>query len=224
MPTNANLAVSPKTPSDPVAGAFIDALQRSDHRTDPFDFWLLDDVLPNGFCEAIASLPFAPPEDIEFDGRRETNNSTRVFFSPDVQQSYVVCRRMADGFSDPQVIEAIEILTGTDLTDTRLRIEYCQDTSGFWLAPHTDIAVKKFTMLIYLSDHPSHALVGTDLHRGPPDHVYVGSAPFGRNKGLIFIPGDDTWHGAGHNKFRGVRKSIIVNYVTSDWRETRELA
>ena len=119
---------------------------------------------------------------------------------------------------------AIVQATGADLSDGRLRIEYCQDVEGFWLEPHTDIAVKRFTMLIYLSDEPGLEKAGTDLHEGPPDFTYVGSAPYGRSKGLIFVPGESTWHAVGHNPIQGIRKSIIVNYVTPDWRDTWELA
>jgi hypothetical protein len=61
---------------------------------------------------------------------------------------------------------------------------------------------------------------------GPPDHEYVGSAPYGRNKGVIFIPGENTWHAVGHNPIPEgkVRKSIIINFVTSEWRDKWELA
>ncbi len=224
MARTAALATDGQQSCDPVASSFTDALRAGAHVRQPFDHWLLDGILPQGFCEAIASLPFPPPDGATFDGRRETNNATRIFFNPQVQQSFIVARRLVDGFMAPQVISAIEDVTGTDLTDTRLRVEYCQDTDGFWLEPHTDIPVKKFTMLIYLSGDPRLRLTGTDLHEGPPDHAYVGSAPYGKNKGVIFIPGDNTWHGVGHHRFEGVRKSIIVNYVASDWRDTDELA
>ena len=39
---------------------------------------------------------------------------------------------------------------------TYLRIEFAQDIDGFWLEPHTDLGVKVFTMLLYLSKDPSH--------------------------------------------------------------------
>jgi len=185
---------------------------------------LLNHPLSKGNCDAIASLPFAPPQDSVFNGKRETNNSTRVYFTPENQAEHVVCRRVVEGFRDPHVKQAIEAKTGTDLSGTRLRIEYCQDAEGFWLEPHTDIPAKKFTMLVYLSDDLDLATAGTDIHEGPPDFKYVGSAPYGRNLGVIFIPGKNTWHGVGHFPFEGVRKSIIINYVTSEWRDRWELA
>lgn len=207
-----------------VARSFHACLGTCDHVTWPFDHWLLTNALPEGFCEAITALPFAPPEDSVFNGRRETNNSTRIYFTEENQARFVVCRRVAEGFKDARVRRAIEEKTGTDLSGTRLRIEYCQDTAGFWLEPHTDIRVKKFTMLVYLSDDLDLAMAGTDIHEGPPEFKYVGSAPYGKNLGVIFIPGKKSWHGVGHHPFKGVRKSIIINFVTLDWRDSWELA
>ncbi len=212
------------TPANPVANAFLNCLAASQHQTSPFDFWLLQEPLPAGDADAIAALPFAPPDGISFSGKRETNNATRVYFTAENQQRFPVCRRVVAGFQNPNVINAIETATGTDLTDTHLRIEYCQDTQGFWLEPHTDIFIKKFTMLVYLSDDPNLASAGTDIHEGPPDFNYVTSAPYAKNKGVIFIPGEDTWHGVGKRPVEGLRKSIIINFVGSDWRDKWELS
>ena len=209
---------------NPVAESFLACLARSRHVTEPFDFWLLDGALPEADIDAIASLSVAPPADVVFNGRRETNNSSRMFFGAEAQETHPVCRRVVDGFKDARVIAAIEKETGAKLAGTRLRIEYCQDGPGFWLEPHTDIAVKKFTMLVYMLDDPALKLAGTDIHAGPPDYTYVTTAPYGRNLGVIFIPGKNTWHGVGHHPLKGLRKSIIINYVAPDWRDTFELA
>ena len=45
-----------------------------------------------------------------------------------------------------------------------------------------------------------------------------------RGAELIFIPAGNTWHGVGHHPIRGLRKSIIVNYVSPEWRDAFELA
>ncbi len=207
-----------------VAHDFLTCLKAAPHNTDPYDHWLLQNPLPAECCDAIIDLPFPPPVGATFNGRRESNNALRIYFTPENQQKYAVCRRVVEGFTDPDTVRSIEKTTGADLTDTHLRIEYCQDTDGFWLEPHTDISVKKFTMLVYLSDDPGLTGAGTDILEGPPDFKYVGSAPYGKNKGVIFIPGKNTWHGVGHNPVKGVRRSIIINYVTSDWGDTWELA
>ena len=213
-----------QTPSDAATGSFLACLRNARHETWPFDFWLLENPLPEGFCDDIANLPIPPPEGAVFNGKRETNNTQRIYFNRENQAKFEICRRVVDSFHDPIVKKAIEETTSADLSDGNLRIEYCQDTEGFWLEPHTDIFVKKFTMLVYLSDDPNLADAGTNIFEGPPDHKYVGSAPYGKNKGVIFIPGENTWHGFGHHPVKGIRKSIIINYVTSDWRDKWQLA
>ncbi len=221
----ASLAPVADIQDSPVAEAFLACLARSKHVRSPYDYWLLDGALPDEDVTAITALPFLPPDGAIFDGKRETNNSVRVFFNRESQEKFEVCRQVVNGFQDARVRRAIEEKTGADLSDAHLRIEYCQDTEGFWLAPHTDIAVKKFTMLVYLSCDPRLKNAGTDVHEGPPDYTYVCSAPYGRNLGLIFIPGSNTWHAVGRRPLGGaIRKSIIINYVTSGWRDKFELA
>jgi hypothetical protein len=211
--------------ANPVAESFLACLARSKHVTEPFDFWLLENPLPEEEVNAIAALPFAPPSNPVFNGRRETNNSTRVYFNPENQAKFDVCRRVVAGFQDPRVRAAIERATKTDLSDGHLRIEYCQDTEGFWLEPHTDIFVKKFTMLVYLSDDPRLKNAGTDVHGGPPDYPYICSAPYGKNLGVIFIPGPNTWHAVGKRPLGGaIRRHIIINFVKPEWRDKYELA
>ena len=190
----------------------------------PFDHWLLSGMLPEQTIDAVTTLPFAPPIDAAFDGRRESNNSTRVYFNPENRDRYQVCDDLAACFSDPLVIGAIERATGTDLSEGQLRIEYCQDVDGFWLEPHLDISVKLFTMLIYLSDDPALFDAGTDIYDSSPRHEKVCSAPYLRNAGLIFIPGANSWHGFSRRPIHGIRRSLIVNYVTRDWRAKEELA
>jgi hypothetical protein len=147
-----------------------------------------------------------------------------VYFSPENQRRFPVCRDLADAFKHPLVTSAIERETGTDLSLGHLRIEYCQDVDGFWLEPHVDIPVKLFTMLVYLSAEPELRQAGTDIYDATPEHNLVATAPYERNKGLIFIPGKDTWHGFSQRPINGVRKSIIINYVAPTWRDTFELA
>lgn len=202
----------------------IDAFAAAQHVKQPYDYWLLNDALPADTCQAIMDLPFAPPEGAVFDGRREANNSTRVYFSPENQQKYAVCRDVANTYRDPAVIAHLEELTGTDLSQGHLRIEYCQDIDGFWLEPHLDISVKLITMLVYLSPEPELSDAGTDVYDATPDHNLVATSPFGMGKGLIFVPGTDTWHGFTKRPIHGLRKSIIINFVTSDWKNVQELA
>jgi len=209
------------------AAQFLFSLAHAEYRSWPYSYWLLKNTLPPKVCTAIANLPYPAPAEASFDGRRETNNSTRVFFSPPVQQTYAVCREAVSAFQNPGVISAIEEATGATLENSRLRIEYCQDADGFWLEPHVDIPVKKFTILVYLSDDARLRDAGTDVYEESPEHRTVATAPYEFNAGMIFIPGKNTWHGFRKRPIRAIRairKSIIVNYVSPEWRAMAELA
>lgn len=205
-----------------IIDTFRQCLAASTRETQPYRHWLLKDALPADSARAIRALPFAPAAIAAMDGKRETNNQSRIFFSEVNRGRFAVCEEVAAALQDRKATEAIEQTCGVALDGTHLRIEYCQDTAGFWLEPHTDIAEKSFTMLVYLSDEPGSEAWGTDIYdRGLN---YVGSAPCGFNRGLIFIPGQDTWHGFRRRPINGVRRSIIVNYVKSNWRARHELS
>ena len=99
---------------NPVADAFLNCLANADYYATPFDHWLIADALPEADVTAIEALPFAPPRDMVFNGKREANNSVRVFFNRENQEQFEVCRRVADGFNDARVRHAIEETTGAE--------------------------------------------------------------------------------------------------------------
>ena len=101
---------------------------------------------------------------------------------------------LARVFHSREVADALKQATGAPLTGTSLRIEYCQDSDGFWLEPHTDIGVKKFTMLVYLEPGTGKAPTGEPTCTTTAN-THFGHAPSAFNAGLIFIPSDKTWHG-----------------------------
>ncbi|MBB6254802.1 2OG-Fe(II) oxygenase [Nitrospirillum iridis] len=200
--------------------ACLDAAERDDH---PYRHWYLTGVFPAVVAEALAGLPFAAPAIDDTLGRRETNNSTRTFLGADNQAMYPVCGAVATAFQAPETVSTLSRQFGVDLSGSSLRIEYCLDREGFWLEPHTDIGAKLFTMLVYLTTGPDAESLGTDIMDGPGGG-HVGRASGRFNTGLIFIPGTDTWHGFARRPFRGVRRTIIVNYVKPEWRARHELA
>ena len=82
--------------------------------------------------------------------------------------------------------------------------------------------MKKFTCLIYLSDGPGHDKLGTDIYWSRERHF--GVSPFKRGAAMVFVPGDDTWHGFEKRPIEGVRRSVILNYVTHEWRAREQLS
>lgn len=201
---------------------FLKALAAADRADFPYPHWHLEAALPDDVIKDIVDLPVAPPEKAVFDGRRESNNSSRLFFSRQVQATHPVAADLASALGDAEVVAALEKTCGVDLSTGQLRIEYCQDVDGFWLERHTDILVKMFTMLIYLSDEPELADAGTDVYDDAGNHV--ATSPFGRGIGFIFIPSAHSWHGFRQRPINGIRRSLIVNFVSPDWRTVEELA
>ncbi len=212
----------PVTETNAVASRLLDSLDHSDSDIYPFPHWLLDRILPRGTCAALDALRFRPPLIRDTLGKRETHNSTRLFFGTQQRAAHAVCDEIADALQAEAVVDQLEQLCDVSLRGGYLRIEYCLDTDGFWLEPHTDIGAKLFTMMVYLSDDPGSETWGTDLLDGP-DRL-VATTPYGRNSGIIFIPAANTWHGFHRRPIAGVRRSLIVNYVKPEWRSRHELA
>ncbi|PIW26707.1 MAG: hypothetical protein COW30_13655 [Rhodospirillales bacterium CG15_BIG_FIL_POST_REV_8_21_14_020_66_15] len=191
---------------------------------DPFDHWILDEVFTEDVVDAIQALPFDAPRAEYSQGARAANNDSRSYFDPGRRAEFAVCRDVAEAFQDSATVAKFEAMCGIDLAGSFLRLEFAQDRDGFWLHPHKDIAVKKFTMLVYLNDAAEGEDWGTDIYAGPKEEDYFGPTPHRRNRALVFVPGSDTWHGFRRKPISGVRRTLIVNYVGGDWRSTHELA
>jgi hypothetical protein len=215
------LAPEPPPDPDPAVRIFIGSLLGSRKFSSPYRHWLLSSALPEDLAQAISELPWPPPAVPYTDSTREANNATRTYFGVENRTRHKICDRLAMTFQSREVTSAIERVCDIDLTGTSLRIEYCQDREGFWLSPHTDIGVKKFTMQIYLSKAPGSLDWGTDLLDERKELACRVPSDF--NAGLIFIPGSNTWHGFAKRPIQGVRKSILVNYVGPEWRSRHEL-
>ena len=206
-----------------ISGAFLAALRRAEHRREPFDYWLLEDVLPETVCDAIADLPFSPPDNATFDGRRETNNARGVYFTLENQQRFVGVPRSSGRISPFPRPERHRAHHGHRLGDGAAAHRVLPGRRRLLAGAARRYPVKLFTMLVYLADAPELHDAGTDIYDDSPEHKLVASVPCEWNAGLIFIPGKNTWHGFSKRPIRGVRKSII-NFVAPEWRAGDELA
>ena len=204
-----------------IAEKFLASLRQAGQHKTPYPHWLLSQCLPEDVVDELIALPIQPARIEDTKGRRETNNDSRIHFGATYQRQYKVIESLAKVFQSQPIVDELKAVTGAPLTGTSLRIEYCQDTEGFWLEPHTDIGVKKFTMLIYLNREPEAADWGTDIYSDR--NTRVGRAPSAFNAGLIFVPSDKTWHAFDRRPMNGVRKSLIVNYVGQEWQNRHEL-
>ncbi len=188
----------------------------------PYRHYLVDGLFPPAVAEALADLPFAAPSLDGVSGKRELHNDTRRYFDAATMAEFPVVAKVAEALQAPDLIADLASAFDAPLDGTFLRLEYAQDIDGFWLEPHTDLGVKKFTCLIYLSTGPGHESLGTDIYASREQHF--GCPPFLRNSAMIFVPGAGTWHGFEKRPIEGVRRSVILNYVTQDWRAREQLS
>ena len=206
--------------------AIIQSLNRSFEtgaRTEkPYPHWFLKDCLPTDTAAEVISLPFEAPPLEGISGKRELHNKTRTYFDAANQARFATVKSVSEALQDARTTGMIEKRFGIKLGGAYLRIEYAMDTDGFWLEPHTDLGVKLFTMLLYLSKDPQHTELGTDIYDAEKTHV--GRSPFASNAAMVFVPSNNTFHGFEKRPIAGVRKSLVINYVTNEWKAREQLA
>ena len=208
--------------SEAVTGAMHASIKASQRHETPYRHWFLSHCLPADAVLPIQSLPFAAPALSGISGKRELHNATRKYFDIENRAAFPVCNAVAEGFQAPALTNELETYFGTSLKGTYLRIEYAQDINGFWLEPHTDLGVKVFTMLLYLSTDPQHGVLGTDIYDAGKQHI--ARSPFAPNGAMVFVPSNNTYHGFEPRQIDGVRKSVIINYVTNEWKAREQLS
>lgn len=205
-----------------LAEHFLTAVATSEKIETPFPHWILRDCLSDDVLEQVIALPFTAMDINGVSGERALHNDKRVYFEPDTRYRFRICDSIAGMFQDPRIVSRLEKRFGANLRDSFLRIEYAQDTDGFWLEPHTDIGAKLFSMLLYVSRDQRHHSLGTDIYDS--DKVRIARIPFLAGNALVFIPSQRSFHGFEARSIAGVRKSLIINYVTQQWRARDELA
>ncbi len=207
---------------DAIVASLVKSFATAKHGTTPYPHWFVDNCLPNDIVEQVLAIPFPAPALGGISGKREVHNATRKYFDAENMAKFPVCNAVNAALQDKRVTDAIEQTFSTKLGGTYLRVEFAQDTNGFWLEPHTDLGVKSFTFLLYLSTDAQHSILGTDIYDA--DKKHVGRSPFKSNAAMIFVPGNDTYHGFEPRQIDGVRKSLVINFVTNDWRAREQLA
>lgn len=203
-----------------------EALQRSFASAarfdEPYRHWVLGGFFPDAVAADVQTVEFPVADLGGVSGKRELHNDARHYVDEANRARLPSFAAIANAYQSADMARAIEEFTGAKLDGTYLRIEYAQDVSGFWLEPHTDLGVKRLTILIYLSDGEDHDNLGTDIYDSAKQ--WFKRAPFAHNGAMMFVPSDNTYHGFENRNINGVRKSLILNYVTEEWRDREQLA
>jgi hypothetical protein len=214
--------VRAKSGSEEIVRTFLTSIDSRKRSDQPYRNWSLMNCFPADTVDDLLALPFEAPSLDGISGKRELHNNTRKYLDVDNRKRFSVCEAVAEAFQDRRVTRHIEKVFGTELKGTYLRIEFAQDVDGFWLEPHSDLGVKVFTLLLYLSKDPSHQDLGTDIYDA--NKVHVGRSSFTSNSAMIFVPSNNTYHGFEKRPIEGVRTSLIINYVTNGWRAREQLS
>jgi hypothetical protein len=208
--------------AEEIKASLSQSVRAAEGRNAPYCHWFLRGIFPRAVYDELKGMPFPVAHLGGVSGTREAHNPDRVYFAGTNLDTFACARAAAEAFQDVETVALLADVFGGPLDNTFVRIEYAQDVDGFWLKPHTDIGVKMFTMLIYMSDDPRHADLGTDIYAD--ENTHVGRSPFEPNSAMIFVPSSGTWHGFERRPIHGVRRSLIVNYVTDAWRAREQLA
>lgn len=205
----------------------FDSINTARNDNHPFPHWIIRDFLTEEFCQKLFNhIPVAKKEGL-YDGtragdylNRTTQDITRFFLTADIIKQYPFLKEIITAMLCPKLVSEISSRFFTDLSNCYLRVEYIADRNGFYLIPHQDIVEKKLTVFVYLGDGSENC--GTDLYDSKKK--WVKTIPFKHNTGYIFVPGEDTWHGFEKKKINGIRRAILLNYVTfkTEWPLIKE--
>ena len=179
----------------------------------PADWFYIKKAFPIAFANSLLEF-FPEAEAGNNTGKRDGSNEYRTFITKEIPKAYDLFEAWNTLYSKQMFSD----LTGIDCTRGKLRIELCQDAPGFWLEKHIDIPEKLITLQIYLGDGDVNW--GTSLYHSKGSHMTV---PFVHNQGWLTVAGSKCVHGVEPDVINGIRRSIIINYVVGDWRDTEQL-
>ena len=133
--------------------------------------------------------------------KTRTSNPDRVWLNQ--QSGYLSA--LAYEFDHDQTKRQLGFSMHTTYLGCRTRVELCMDSVGSWLEPHKDDAAKVMTMQLYLTGY------GNSTKLGDTETTIT------KNSAWAFDNTDQPTHSLEPLKYN--RASIIINYVTDDWRD-----
>lgn len=221
-PPAAQTPVSERFDAEGVADCAVAAAADAAPFDAPYRHWIARGLVPDALLSEIGGIDFPAPDLAGVSGKRELHNDQRHYVDEANMARHPAMAALGEAFQSRRVVDAMERAFGAALDGTFLRIEYALDVDGFWLQPHTDLGVKRLTILLYIADAPGQDDLGTDIYDG--EKRWAKRTPFETNAALVFVPGEATYHGFEPRAIDGVRKSLIINYVTGEWRDREQLA
>jgi len=209
--------------------------ERSNHYTDPFDYWEYNKPLTQESINEICKTEIEDlsKKNIKYDGTRAIDDGAgkfregivdggkaikfRCFIENDNSKNFPNLTSLIEELRSKDTYGYISELVKKDLTNTYARIEVICDRQGFWLKPHCDIKEKLISGLIFANPFNESENLGTDLY--DKNLNKVKTVPYKNNYGYFFTSGPNTWHGMEKKEIKKERRCLQINYVTfkTDW-------
>ena len=154
-------------------------------------------------------------------GKRELHNNTRKYFDAENSAKFPVCEAFCDAFQDKRVTDKIAGTSAPSSTAPTCASSSRRTptASGSSRTPTSASSCSRCCSTCRRTRAPA---LGTDIY--DTDKKHVGRSPFEPNAAMVFVPSNITYHGFEARKIEGVRKSVIINYVTNEWRAREQLA
>ena len=133
--------------------------------------------------------------------KTRTSNPNRIWLN----QHSGYLSALAHEFDRDDIKCHLGLEMGSIFRGCRTRVELCMDSVGSWLEPHKDDAAKAMTMQLYLTGYGNSTKFGDTT-------TWVTA-----NGAWAFDNADQPVHSLEPLRYN--RASIIINYVTDDWRD-----
>lgn len=186
----------------------LDALKKALLQKEPFPYLIIENFIrPNVLNDVVDSFPTLASR-----GSYSLNNvSCEGAFAELMQE-----------MQSPELRDLIGSKLGMDLSDKPAMVTLRGHTTERDGKIHVDSESKLITVLLYLNPNWQHEGGKLRLLYNQHDlHNYAAEVPPEAGRCLIFKVTDNCWH--GHEVFNGERKSIQLNYVSSDKEKDRHL-
>ena len=186
----------------------LEALRQAPLARDPFDFTVVKDAIRPADAAAIRD-DFPDIEDPGLLPVEATRYGPRFRQLIDELRSEGVARAFSEKFG-------VNLVGRPQMITVRGR---CAVKDG---RIHTDTQTKLITVLIYFNDQWEARGGRLRLLRSPTDlNDMIGEVPPDSGTMIAFRRSDKSYH--GHEPYEGVRRYVMINWMTSDLAARREL-
>lgn len=183
---------------------------------DPWQHWIIDDVFSEGNFKALQDHKVNNADYSHANGFRDIIKG-RTFLSNEYCEENPALKPVAEFLNNHAYFEE---KFNCDLSNTYCRPEMIHDRYPFFHAIHTDTPEKKLSLIINI-DKEDDKNLATDIYVDKETHF--AKTEWKDNRGLLFIPSDEKWHGFAPTEYKGIRTIMIVNFVDKDvWENTSQ--